>query len=114
MGIKETKDVVVAVAKFGNAAGDALEDGKISLADMVHLYAPLMALGAAAEGADQIPGELADLDTTELADLQATFVQEFDIPHDGVEAIVEKAVAAAGKLVELFLAFRDKPKARMS
>lgn len=103
VGIKETKDVVVAVAKFGNAGGKALEDGKVSITDAVYIYEPLQAISAAVEGIGNVPAELADLDAAELKDLEATFAREFDLPQDGIEAVVEKAVSVARGFVELVL-----------
>ena len=109
LGIKETKDVVIAIGKFGSAGGNVLADGRVGITDIVYLYEPLTALAAAADGAAGVPGELADLDAAELEDLQATFAREFDLPADAVELVVERAVDVAVGLVELLLSFRRPP-----
>lgn len=94
-GVKETKDFVIACAKYGSAIGKSLEDGKISLLDVQYLYEPLMATQAAVEGFGSVGAELADLDAAELKDLQDTFAQTFDVPQESVEALVENAVDIA-------------------
>lgn len=110
IGIKETKDVVIAMAKFGNAAGETLADGRATLTDLVHFYAPVAAMGPAVEGIGAVPAELADIEAAELADLQATFAREFDIPQNVAETLVEKSIDAAARFVALVLEFR-KPAA---
>lgn len=109
LGVKETKDIVVAVAKWASAGGKVVEDGKVSLADIAYCYEPLTAMGEAVEGASQVPAEVLDLDAAELSELHAVLVKEFDVPQDGVEAVVEKALVVAKGLAELVLSFRKKP-----
>jgi len=107
VGVKETKDIVVTVAKFADAAGQAFEDGKISIFDLVHLYGPLMSLNAAVQGADQVPTELAALDVDGVEELKKTFKDEFSIPEAGLEAAVNSAVDVATQLLELALAIKN-------
>ncbi len=106
LGVKETKDLVISVAKFGTAAGKVLEDGKISIMEYPLFFAPVSSLSDALQGASQIPAELADLDNLEIEDLEKTFKDEFNIPEDAVEAVVDDAITLAGNIAAFILHFR--------
>jgi hypothetical protein len=97
-GIKETKDLVIAIASIGAATAKSLDgDGKISLTDAANYFPALMKLPAAVAGISEVPAELADLEPSELEELQQTLVDEFDVPQESVKELVEdslKAVAA--------------------
>lgn len=105
LGVKETKEAVVALCKLANALDSSTKDG-IGVDDIGKFVEPLMALPAAAEGADKIVEEVKDLDEAELADLHATVKAELDLEDDQVEGFVEDALLAAVSLFSLVKRFQ--------
>ena len=106
LGITEVKELATAAAKLGTAAGRILEDGKVGLADMVHVPMILGGLKdlSGVEFASLLP-ELKDLSEGERDELAAHFGALFDLPNDGVEAIVEQGLAIVLMALEAILAF---------
>lgn len=100
-GIKETQEMLRFVLALGNAAGKSMADGKISWLDAVHFWDAFRSANDAFLGANLILKELKDLDATEKATLYTQLETEFDIPHDEIEARVEKALKAAITLAAL-------------
>lgn len=109
LGIKETKELLVFLARFGNAINRALEDGKITWLDAGVLLEPLMASKAAFEGTSIIPQELADLDSMEAIDLSATVAAELDLDDERAEVLTEKGLALGLALVAYVNEIRNKP-----
>lgn len=100
-GIKETKDLIIALAVIGAATGKSLEDGKITLTDVGIYFPALMKFPAAIAGIGDVPKELADLDPTELAELEETLVNEFDIPQDHVKELIADSLKAVTALYDV-------------
>ena len=98
MGIQETKDVVYAGLKIG----EALSDG-VDITDV----GALTSLPAAISGISDVPAEIADLDEAEMEELKMFVQDNFDIPDDDVEKFVEKAISTVIQLYQLFLAFKE-------
>ena len=105
-GIDATQKAVVAIAVLANSIGKVLEDGKVGITDLVHVYAPIAAINTALKDFKQIPAQIRDLDTAELAQLRETFIREFDLPQDGIEAVVEQAVDVTARLIEIVLTLK--------
>jgi len=91
--ITELKEVILTAAKFGNAVGRSLKDGKIGIGDIAEFIPAVISLPAALEGISQIPAEVKDLTDEELNELTAFINDEFDIPQDGTEDMIEDHIA---------------------
>jgi hypothetical protein len=98
MGVKELKEMLGFVLGLGNAFGKSMADGKIGWTDLANFLSPLMKAPAAFQGVTQIPGELADLDPTEKAEVLNYVRTEFDIPQDKVEEAVEDGLKLLGDI----------------
>lgn len=96
--IKETKELLLAVAGVAkHLIASKADDGKISLLELAKLIVHWRNLKVGFEGIDQIPAELKDLDTVELAELCTAVATELDVP---VSEAVERRVAAYLTLVQ--------------
>lgn len=94
--IEETKDVLTAMAKFGNAIGISLaNDGKITLGEYANFFPGLMALPEAISGITNVPKELSEITPEERAELIAHARAEFEIPQDSAEEFVEDTIVQA-------------------
>jgi len=101
----ELVELVVAVAKTGNLVG-ALSDGP-GLDDLDEAVSALTAIAAGVTGADQALVKLEEgLTAEEFSGLLTRFQNEFDVPQDAAEVIVEKAFKAVVPLAELVAALR--------
>lgn len=98
-GTKETEDLLLFVAKLGNAIDNALEDGKVNLLDINQVFSPAAAAKPAFEGATEIPKELGDLDSEEAAYLVQVFGNELDLDNDVAEELTTEGLAVAAALV---------------
>lgn len=97
-GIDQLEKIVVIGVTLANAAGTALEDGKIGLGDLgvllkLSAVAPIF---AEVDFSKALP-EITDLSAPELAKIQAA-VNALELPNQGVESKVEVLFAAASKL----------------
>lgn len=109
-GINETKELLKFVLGLGNAAGAVAADGKVDATDLAAIMAPLMSAGPAFAGINLIPAELKDLSPEESSELLAYAQQEFNIPQDKVEAVVEAALGVlveVGKLIAVIVALKQ-------
>jgi hypothetical protein len=91
----ETKDVVILVAKIGNAIGKSLEDKKFDWEDLVAFGPVLAAFPAALAKCSDIPAELAAANDADREELANAFCTEFNIPQAAAEVAVEKAIQVA-------------------
>lgn len=94
-GINELLDVIRFGVSLGNAMGNALQDKKFNLADLVFFVDSITKMPAAISGIEQVPAQLKDLDEEEKKVILETISKEFDIPQDNVEPIVEDALKIA-------------------
>ena len=76
MDIKESKELLTFLARFGSAIDKSLADGKINFLDIGTIFDPLIVAKAAFEDVNKIPSELADLSNEEAAEL-VTLVEQF-------------------------------------
>jgi hypothetical protein len=93
--MKETKDVVVLIAKIGNALGQSLEDKKFTWEDLVAFGPVLAAFPAALANISDLPAEFAAANDADREELANTFCTEFAITQAEAEVAVEKAIAVA-------------------
>ena len=108
--VKDTKEMVTFVAKFGMGIEASLDDdGKLTLGDAGNLMPALMSSGAAFEGAGNIGAEFKDLDKDEAKELCDHLAAELDLKDDKVEAIVERAMVL-GK--EIYMLIKDLKEAK--
>jgi len=107
-GVKELQDVVRFGLAMGNALGEALEDGKLSMSDLFKVLPALMTANAALEGIGKVPEELKDLDESEYQGLVAEMKAEFNLENDDMEAKIEKAYEVALKVAQLAAMFMKK------
>lgn len=98
-GIKESKELLTFTARLVSAIKGALADGQIGFTDIEELFGPIMAAKAAFENTNLIPGEIADLDDYEAAELTGVFAREFNLNGSNVEVLSEKGLALALALV---------------
>lgn len=96
-GVEEIKDVIRFAAAFGNAYGEAAEDG-FDWLDILDFINPLTKLPDAVTGIEHVKEEMLDLDQTEAQELIDMVVTEFNIPQDSAEEYVEDAVELALKV----------------
>src|SRR3990167_3933235 len=87
--VNEIKDILNTLAKFANAAGTALDDGKITWAELPLLMPALISLPAAISGATRI--HLSKLTDVERIELQDYLLTELDIPQAEAEEFIERA-----------------------
>lgn len=101
--MKETTEIVLAAVSLANGIGSALgDDGKLDISDTVYLMDFIMALPAAATGAERIPAEIGAITAEQMDELKTTVKDKFDIPQDKVEALVEHAMDWAASTAKLF------------
>jgi hypothetical protein len=99
-GIKETRELLYFVTEFGNAVGHSLADGKISVVELGNFIGALASIAPAFEGIGELKTELKDLDEAEKQELLDLVNDRFDIPQDGVEALIEKGLATGVAIAE--------------
>lgn len=91
MGINATKEMLGFILSLGNALGNSLEDGQITIGDLTNFVAPLMDAGTAFATASEIPMELADLTDDEITELLAYAKTTFNIPEKDVDDVIDCA-----------------------
>lgn len=103
VGIPNSSKLVVGSAHLFNALGKVFEDGKIGWTD-------LLLLRKAADAVNDLVSvdygetwtEWKDWDQAEQKALCDLFKEEFDLPQEGLEEIVEQVVCIAFKLGGVF------------
>lgn len=110
-GTQETEDLLIFVAKLGNAIEGSLEDGVINFMDIDELFSPAAAAKSAFEGAAEIPKEIVDLDSTEAANLVEIFADELELQHTQAEQLTTEGLAVATALIAYINKLRNLRKA---
>jgi hypothetical protein len=100
--IKETKELLLFVAKFGNALDKALLDGKINLMDAGVIFEPLLAAKDAFNEVAAVPKELADLTEDEAIELNEAVAEELDLDSESTEILTEKGLALVLALINFY------------
>ena len=105
--IKETKEAVIAVAKFYKLGKEVLADGKISLGDIPAVVSAAPSLYTstlvAVEGGEKIPAEFKDISPEELGELASAVIAEFQVADEKALAIIAaslKLISAGTELVK--------------
>jgi len=101
--MKECKEVLSFLFSLNNAYWKAIEDGSISIGDLVFLYETLKTAGPAIEGIEKVLEEFQNMTAEDLEELKAFVVQEFDIPNDAVEQVIENGVKLVLDVVGFFM-----------
>ena len=106
-GIQETKEMLDFIIAMGNGYGKAVEDGEWTASDLTHFMDALLKVPAALANMDLIPVELGDLEEAELQELKDHVVEEFDIPQDDVEEVIEMALGIGLDIYDLIQKIRE-------
>lgn len=102
-GIKEIKELASLVMGIGNGASKALEDGKLSMSDLVHFQGVVFTALPAIQGIDQVDDEFFDLDEAEKVVLKNHIASELqlDPSHEKIEQITEGVLKVIVDLKDL-------------
>lgn len=73
-GLKETLEVLTALEALVGALAEAMEDGRIGLADLPRLIPLFKTLNAAVDGLGDVRGEVLDVDPEEAKILAAKII----------------------------------------
>lgn len=101
--VKETEDVVKFACALANAISDAGKDGKWTALDVGSFVSPLLKVGPAVSGAEDVPAEMKSASPEQLASLLALAKEELKLApeHAKAELIAEEVLDIALKLVSL-------------
>jgi len=101
--IKSFLDFVLAVT---NAVAKALEDGKVSLTELIGMLPTLTKLPAAVGAINDLPASLEELTESEMAELKAWIKEklQLDPGYEEVEILLERSYALALEIAS-FAAF---------
>jgi hypothetical protein len=106
--MKNTYEALDFMCALANAIGDSLEDGKIGVADLVNLYAPMSKIQLALEDIAEIRTELQESSADDLKKIEAYVLERFDIPQDKIEVFVEGLMGGAMALVGAVRSLKKK------
>jgi hypothetical protein len=106
-GIQEFKELCVFLAVGVTAQQKAGADGSYSGGDALYAIPALQALVPALGGVTEIPGEVADMDPAEAAEVAEAIKGALDLTSDGVEAIVEQIMEIGLQLASAALAYKS-------
>ena len=102
--MKELKEVLAFSIAFGETADVVMADGKIELAELGLLMAPVMKLPAAVEGAKLI--KLKELTAEQKQELVEFVKSDLDLLSDRTEELVEQGLELAVKVSEYVKLFK--------
>lgn len=97
--IKESKELLLFIAKLANAVDKALANGSIDVADVTLVFDPLFAAKSAFDDVTLVPQELFDVDEDEATELVEAVKQELSLRNDVAEELTEEGLAIAIRLV---------------
>ncbi len=91
---KDMVELIIFQGKLFSAVGFALEDGKVTFTDALYFKDAVMAAIPAYNGINNV--KISDLkDPENRAEAVAVFSDEFDIPQEEVEELVEEGLELA-------------------
>ena len=99
--MKETKEVLDFVISLGNAVGESARDGEIDYSDVINFWEPISKISDAVYGSVDIPGEMSDLTSDQMAELVSYVKEKFDIPQENVEEIIEDSLSIGLSFISL-------------
>lgn len=111
LGTENLKKVLAFALGLGNELAKGFEDGKLSLVEGMGLADNLLAIPGLISARKEILAELKDLDAAERQELFDYVKQEFDLPDDRIEAIVEEALGLVENIVAIIYTFQQLKKA---
>lgn len=103
IGIEKTQRAVKTVIGLGMTVTKSLEDGNIGTGEWVKIGFDGIKLASALKDFNDIKAEVKNLDPAEVEQLVALVQQEFDIPNDAAEAMIEEAFEILFKFVTSFI-----------
>jgi hypothetical protein len=83
----------------------SLEDGEISVGDVLNFWEPVKTLPDLVDAMDGLAAEASSLTPEQLAELVEWVKEEFDIPQDNIEATVEAFMDAGIKVMGAIVMF---------
>lgn len=99
--MKETKEVLDFVISLGNALGESMKDGVVDYSDVMNFWEPISKISYAVEGSSDILGEVSDLTLDQMDDLVSHVKDNFDIPQDNIEEIIEESLTIGLSILSL-------------
>lgn len=108
VGIENVKNDLATLAKIAKVVENALEDGKISVAEGIGISFKAVDLIKVIKNLKTVKEELLDLDTTEAPELAAYFAEVFDLENDKAEEVVEQIVIFAITLLDALEVFKSE------
>jgi hypothetical protein len=106
MRLKETKEVLDFVISLGEALASSLEDGSLTVSDMINFWEPVSSVASAVDGFEDVLTEIQSLTGDDLEHLADYIEDEFDIHDDDLEQRIEDGLDVAVKLLKFVAAFR--------
>jgi hypothetical protein len=106
--MEQIKDVVKLGCSLGNAISKSLADGEFTWTDAVYFIGAVKDIPAAVSGIGEISGELMDMDESEKEELKKFIMDEFDIPGDKTESVIESAVSAVLELLKIMQVLNEQ------
>lgn len=107
IGIEVLKDDLVVITKIISKVEGALEDNKFSLGEGLGLAVEAPKLFKVIKTWKSAVEELKDLSETEIVELNAHFVKEFDLVNDDAEALVEKILTVVISVASAFVQTKE-------
>ena len=100
-GIKEIKELVAFVFSLIKAVQVSLEDNDIDLWDAKNFIEPIKKLAPAIDNIDDVIPEVVDLSDEEWDELLEYACNEFDIPKENVDYVVDEALTMGRSLLNI-------------
>ena len=107
--VDKLKKALVVAIELAEGVDEALEDGQFSLSEGIAIAVGTIPGGASLwENRVEIVEEIKDLDSAELAEINAYVAAELDLANDLTEKKVEKVIAALIAVVDMVAALREQ------
>ncbi len=108
VGVENVKEVIVAGVRLADAIDAGSQDG-FQLGDILNLVPVLTSLPSAIKDINQVPTEIADMDTDEKAELMLA-IEDLDFASEKSEKIAEQSLACMLEIGKLITLLRDAKK----
>ena len=106
--MEKLKDALSTVIKISEKTDEALQDGKVSIAEGVAIAMASIGLISVVRNAKEIKQEYLDLTSEQQSELTLWFNAEFDFIDDSLETIVETVFAILIQLQDVFEGLANK------
>lgn len=101
LGIENLKKMVKFSCDFTKQISTALADGKFQWNEIFGFFDEIMAIPGVVKSFPDIGKELKDLTKEEREELNEYIQEEFDLPNDQVEAVIENSLLLAFSAIAL-------------